>query len=431
MAQEAARKGVGLKALFLRDTFRNLTDTTQKTLEEWLGPLGTFVRNQSVTDFVMELGGQKHIILLRHGQTAQDASSFLSSDYGLIFLEEAAPAFTPTGLISPGIAEEVFDLAFTRLIQKGIDHPELVITCNPPTPQHWVNRRILVLPPDELTERGWAHFFFPREENEKNLRAGYYDELRKSLKGKDHILRRFVEGEVVSIYPGLPVFARDFRQSIHVVDDLRPVEGRPIIFGFDAGLTPACVWLQIDAFGRLLVLYELQGGYVDDRLSEQIGAEAFSDLIKSETAARFPGFKAGIMYADPAVKQKQQTDEKTVKQILEGKGFVVEPGEVDIASGIEAIRNRMTTLIDGGPAMLVSRHGAPIIIEAASGGYRYGASRDGTKVMGAEPIKDHYSHLIDALRYPCSKLFPIDSFFYDDAPPTKVNREWNVFDTRY
>jgi hypothetical protein len=428
-AKDAAANGVGLRGLLLRDTFRNLQDTTAKTLQEWLGPLGTFVNKSGVQDFVMELDGQRHELLLRHGQTAQDASSFLSSEYGFIGLEEACPAFTPSGLISPGISEEVFDIGLTRLVQRGIDNPELVITCNPPTPLHWVNKRIVALSEEKLHELGWWSFFFPAAENEQNLRPGYYDELRRSLAGKDHLLRRFVEGEIVAIYPGMPVFSADFKQSLHVVNTLKPVKDKEIMLGFDAGLTPSAVWFQLDMFGRVLVLNELQAGYVDDRLSEQMGAKRFAELMKQESATRFPGYKVGLVYADPAVSQKQQTDEKTVKQILESEGFTVVAGRVDLPSRIEAIRGRLTTLVDGDPAMLLSRSGCPLLIEALSGGYRYGVSNDATRVHGSEPLKDMYSHVVDALGYAMSILCPPQyQNILGEPPAPRVENNWSPFD---
>lgn len=113
--------------------------------------------------------------------------------------------------------------------------------------------------------------------------------------------------------------------------------------------------------------------------------------------------------------------------MLEAKGFIVERGEVDIPSRVEAIRNRLNTQIDGGPAVLISRSGCPWLIEALSGGYRYGASSDGTRIHGSEPVKDHYSHIADALGYAASKLFPVAEFSLLGAPPTKVKRDWDIF----
>jgi len=437
-AEQLAKKGIALRTLIMRDTYRNLEDTTLKTWMEWFGKCGILKRRQSVTDFLFKTPSTPadiwHEVLFRHGQTASDASSFLSSEYGIIFLEEAAPAFTPSGLVSPGIAEEVFDLALTRLVQTGVEDPELLITCNPPTPQHWVNRRLIAAEPEDLRERKWAHFFFPQKENEHNLRKGYYDELRLQLKGKDHILRRFVEGEVVAIYPGMPVFSGDFKQSTHVRDELLAVPKQDIIFGFDAGesLTPAAVWLQIDTRGRILVLRELQAGYTDDRLNVGIGTAEFGKQIKLITQTYFPTNTPGLVYADPAVNHKQPNDMKTVAQILEAQGFVIQASEIDIASRVESIREKLQQNIGGEPAILFSRSGCPILIEALSGAYRYRTTLDATRVTGAKPVKDMYSNPVDALGYALAVLAPAGQFTkaFGLSVKPKVNSDFTLFSGR-
>jgi hypothetical protein len=407
-AQECAEKGVALRALFLRDTFRNLSDTLLKTWLEWFGHMGVLKRNQSVVDFELHVGGIKHEIMFRHGQTAQDASSFLSSEYGFIGLEEVAPAFTPSGLISPGIAEDVFDIGIQRLVQKGVENPVLAATCNPPLPQHWAYKRLIAEDPVKLKDKNWWHFFFPTAENEKNLRKGYYSELRKSLEGKDHLIKRFLDGEVVSVHPGMPVFAGDFKQHIHVRPHIQPIPGRPLILGWDYGLTPAVVITQIDAKGRWLILYEIQGGYVDDKLSEQIGVESFGKMVINALSSHFNGFSISNNYGGQEMNEKAQTDEKTCKQILESLGFKNwTEGEKEIMPRTEALRGRMTQLLDGEPALLVSRSGAPLLVEALSGGYRYNVSKDMTKLFGSEPVKDMYSHIVDAAASIASKRFKV------------------------
>lgn len=435
-AHEVGQQGIGLRALIMRDTYRNLEDTTLKTWLEWFGKCGVLKHRSSVTDFTFYTPNCKepHEVLFRHGQTESEASSFLSSEYGVIFLEEAAPAFTPSGLVSPGIAEGVFDVALTRLVQRGVLEPELLITCNPPTPQHWVNRRIIAQPPDNLRRMNWWHFFFPAIENEMNLRPGYYDELRKQLAGKDHILRRFVEGEIVAIYPGVPVFSRDFSQSAHVRDKLEPVPGAEVFFGFDVGesITPAAVFMQIDPKGRILVLKEIQGGYSDERLREGIGTREFAQQIKHIHSTMFSGCPAGEVYADPAVNHKQPNDLKTVGDILVSEGFIPIPSKIDITSRVEAIRERLQTNIEGEPSILFSRSGCPLLIEALSGAYRYRTSMDGQRITGGTPVKDIYSNPIDALGYALARLFPVGQFSRAFSLATKPERktQFSVFNRR-
>jgi len=117
MAELAAYHGFSLRAVLMRDTYRNLVDSTLQTWLSWFpeGEMGYTAASNPV-DFKLFVGGRYHDVLFRHGQNAQDASAFLSTEYDFIGLEEVAPAYILGGkLTSPGIAEEVFDMALPRL----------------------------------------------------------------------------------------------------------------------------------------------------------------------------------------------------------------------------------------------------------------------------------------------------------------------------
>src|SRR5690348_3118482 len=104
----STKYGVSLRAIIVRDTYRNLADSTLKTWLEWFpdkSPLGYIAQSQPVDYKLRTPDGRMHDVSFRHGQTAQDASLLLSTEYGLICLEEVAPAYLPgkTQLVSPGI----------------------------------------------------------------------------------------------------------------------------------------------------------------------------------------------------------------------------------------------------------------------------------------------------------------------------------------
>src|SRR5690348_2122851 len=226
MARRAAKAGKSLRALILRDTYRNLVDSTLKTWLYWFpdaSQYGRLIRSVPA-DFILRTpDGTEHEVLFRHGQTAQDASQFLSTEFGFIGLEEVAPAYLPgkDQKVSPGIAEEVFDLVYSRLRQTGIDEPELAITSNPPSPSHWSSKRIIDPSGDSkhgVIERSynvegheqrvvWEHWFTPISENRSNLRPGYYEELTATW--PRILVRRFVEGERIDVFVGLPRFDLD------------------------------------------------------------------------------------------------------------------------------------------------------------------------------------------------------------------------------
>ena len=408
LCERVAKLGLSLRGIILRDTYRNLKDTTLKTWDEWFGSLSETIEAEPRTIRLhIPDSPITHELLFRHGQNAAEASNFLSSEYGFIGLEEICPAFTPSGLISPGISEEVFDMALGRLVQKGIEEPELSMTSNPPPVQHWASKRLIDVSSSKLADLNWAHFWFPPEENKMNIRPGFYEELMKAW--PEELVRRFVKGERVAVYPGLPVFAKDFSERLHVRDDLKPTPSLPLTLCADtSGLAPAALITQIDHKGRWLWLHELQGGYIDGRLVEQIGAERFSEECKLLALREFPGFKFNRGYGDPfRLKAKSDTDEKTWQQFFRAAGFELDPGATSIVERTETVRRRLNHNIEGSPAILINRQGCPMTIQALQGGYRYGLDPTASRVMGTEPLKNEFSNLMDAAGHAAPKLFPI------------------------
>jgi hypothetical protein len=418
--ERAAAAGISARWIVLRDTYRNLEDTTLKT---FLGcfPEGAAGRITQATpvDFALKTeDGTEHEILFRHGQTAADASSFLSAEYAGVFLEEVAPAFNPSGIVSPGIAEEVFDMALGRLVQKGIEHPQMIMTSNPPPMQHWASRRIIDLAEEKLTENNWGHYWFPPEENAGNIRAGFYEELLKVW--PEEMIRRFVKGERIAIYPGLPIFQKDFSERLHVRPDIKPVRGLPIILCVDSsGLAPAALFTQVDHKGRWLWLKEIQGGFIDGKLSEQIGARRFAQMCKAVAAADFPGCSFASGWGDPfRLTAKLEENEKSWQQYFRSEGFAINAGVRSITDRIEGIRERLNIIIEGDPGLLVSKKGCPLSIEGFSGGYRWGLDQLANRVLGREPVKDIFSHTMDAGGHAARKIFPIiQKYRPPEAPP--------------
>lgn len=226
-AKEVSEKyGLSLRAIIVRDTYRNLADSTLKTWFEWFPDkslMGFVKQAQPVTYMLRTPDGRLHEVNFRHGQTAQDASILLSTEYGLICLEEVAPAYLPgkNQVVSPGISEEFFDMAYSRLRQKGLPEPEIALSANPPSRLHWASKRIIDASGSDKhgritreyavdgrsRETTWEHWFTPTSENKKNLREGYYEELTATW--PRILVRRFILGERVDIFIGIPRFNLD------------------------------------------------------------------------------------------------------------------------------------------------------------------------------------------------------------------------------
>lgn len=192
-----------------------------------------------------------------------------------------------------------------------------------------------------------------------------------------------------------PKYYPEFNYNLNVAhDQLKPLEGRPLILGFDYGLTPATVIAQTTAKGQLLILREIQ--------SWDCGMLAHGRVISSELSTFYSGYEYTCI-GDPAGNQRAQSDESTANRILYKEyGLSVEPGELSQTGRSEAIRYFLTTLTPDGKPLLLLDPRCQMLIEAFTGGYH-------RKVVGNrtldEPDKNEYSHLMDCLAYICAKLY--------------------------
>jgi hypothetical protein len=181
-------------------------------------------------EFKLNVGGRYHDVLFRHGQNEQDASMFLSTEYDGIFLEEIAPAYLPgEKKVSPGIAEGVFDMALARLTREvdraAAIRPELCMTCNSPPLPHWGSKRIIDKPPAYLLDLNWAQWCFPISDNAQNIRPDYYTNLEKAWEGKRALIARFLKGERLPIFVGIPRFNMDKLDEMRMLTIDPPFRG--------------------------------------------------------------------------------------------------------------------------------------------------------------------------------------------------------------
>jgi|SRR5665647_353438 len=190
----------------------------------------------------------------------------------------------------------------------------------------------------------------------------------------------------------------EFRYDFHVAKEpLTPIYGRPMVSGWDYGLTPATLFGQTTAKAQLCILYpELQ--------SFDHGILAHGRVVKSEMATYFPGYTF-THFGDPAGNQRAQTDEKTANQILRDEhGITVLPGPVSFETRDNAIRKLLTmTTPDGQPMLLIDPRDS-WLIGAFTGGYHR------KEVAGRfleDPEKNEYSHIMDCLGYIASMVYTV------------------------
>jgi hypothetical protein len=385
-----------VRGLVVRESYRQLHDSTRRTLEDWFGGVSTYHKgDERLTLRIPNFRGEtlEHELDLRHCRRPEEVTNLLSTEYDFIWLEEPVPAYQmETGVIGAGLPKELFDMALMRLARGGAHRQQIVLSFNPPPRHHWVHQEFFARPADEMAALDYALFRCTPYENAPNLPPGYYQRLLARL--GEELARRFVMGEVVTLYPGQRVYT-DFYEQLHFVDTLDAVPKVPLVLGFDFGRTPCCVIGQVLPSGRYVVLREVQ--------MWDAGTERLAEYLQSVLKDEFGGFTQWRCWADPSGAYGVQTDESTPFSVLSAKGFDCQPGAESNAARQEAVIQRTQRFIDGKPAVLIDKTRCPLLTEGLLGGYRYPKAMDGQ--VGAAPLKNKFSHLCDAFAYVCSREF--------------------------
>ncbi len=208
-----------------------------------------------------------------------------------------------------------------------------------------------------------------------------------------------------TVASGHGIYSDLFRREYHVAPrPLKPVEGEVILRGFDFGLQPACCWAQVTPAGKILVLRELVTW--DGR-----GAQVTRDArwLAEQTAAASARFYQGFAweeYADPAGWQRSQADERTCVEVLNKQGIFPQPGPVTFEARRTAMRRALSRLVAGEPGLVVDP-GCQMILEGLAGAYKYKESGvDSNAILRAEPVKNAWSHIINALEYIVGRVLP-------------------------
>lgn len=230
----------------------------------------------------------------------------------------------------------------------------------------------------------------PEAENVENLPANYYQRLAKNPNAD--WVRRYVESKYGEDPSGTAVFREAFKRSFHTVEDIEPVQGRPLIIGQDFGRAPCSLICQPDHKGRLLVIEEV--------LAEDIGLE--THVTRSLKPQLYKDKYAGLRFAcvgDPSGTSKGPMLEEDSFGVLRRLGIPAFPAPSNnIDPRLAAVEALLYQQRDGGGAILISRTGCPALVRAMNGAYRYAKTKAGaTKPL---PEKLHpWSDVADCLQY--------------------------------
>ena len=398
----------GAKWIFVRDTWENLRRTTQQTFFEWFRP-GVFGTYHSTNkEWTWAEGVAKGSVLFMGMDDPKDATNLQSLEIGGIAIDEPAPSVS-----SGGIDEMVMSLGISSLRQPGMNWYACKLAENNPDESHWTYKRFV----DPGTE-GYNIWQPVEAENVKNLRPGYYEDMRKEFlaAGRPDLARRFVDGEFGFQAEGQAVTPQ-WNDKLHLALGLTPIPRCPIYMLWDWGHNPTCLISQIAPNGQWLFLDALVG--------EGIGVEELLEnaVIPLWQTRYSRGLHELTHIYDPAGETGEQTSiarspVRAVRQRLKG---TFRKGPVKWEHRREPIQSVLTRTVGGQGLVRVDRHRASALHYALRGGWHYAVSKGG--LTATLPKKNIHSHPGDAFSYGAAVLFPLgkvgrrsETSYGQDAP---------------
>jgi len=376
------------RAAVVRETARQLMDTTIKTFLDWFppGPCGRYMRTTKTYFFAV--GDVECEIMFRALDDADDVANLNSLELTFAWFNECRD-------IHPEIVDAMSKRIgrFPSSKDGGPTWFGMWGDTNPPTMDTWWYYQMEKLDPKDgvsPNDNGWDVFVQPsgrsvHAENIENLPEGYYDTQGRS----EEYIRVFIDGEYGLSSSGKPVY-QYFRPDYHMATSpLRPIINgvRPVIVGMDLGLTPAAVIGQQDPRGRALVFDEL--------VSFDMGVQRFvRTLLKPKLYERFPAAPI-LIVVDPAGIQRAQTDERSAVDIIRAEGLKVIPAKTNRTSArLNAVDDFLMRQVDGDSAFLVDPR-CTQLKAAMMGGYRFDKNGGIEKTGKA----GKHSHIAEALQY--------------------------------
>lgn len=376
--------------VIVRNTYRELIDTTMQTFFDWfpkeLGVYRAMDMKFTVVDRLDD-GTTIHIeFLFRALDKPEDIKKLLSLEVTGGWLNECRE-----------IPREVLDMLIGRvgrypsMRDGGATWHGVICDTNPPDSDHWFYHLFEEVRPDSYELFHQPSGVSPEAENIKNLPAKYYENM---MAGKDQEwVNVYVHGRYGFIAEGKPVYP-EYKDDIHFVSEAYEPDVRDDIFvGIDFGLTPAALFLQKTASGRIFAFDEL--------VTEDMGAQNFSKLLRQHIKNRYPQhtFKC---YGDPSGDIRAQTDEITPFQVLMANGITAWPTYTnDFVVRREAQAASLSRLDFAGNPGFAITPGAPLFRKGMAGGYKYRrmAVPGRTAMFQDKPDKGRYSHVCEAGQY--------------------------------
>lgn len=405
MRQQPNSEGVRqTRWAIIRNTYPELKSTTIKTFQEWVpDEIAPVVYGIPVTaKFFQRMEDDTRVeieFIFMALDSPEDVSKLLSMELTGAYINEGKeiPLEIMEGLLSriPRFPKTVKDAEGKTLF--GPTEPGILIDSNPPRTTHWLYEKFET----GKTPRGWRKFAQPPAvykdtetdewvpnpdaENLAHLDDAYY---QRQIDGStDDFIRVGLAGEFGMSRLGKPVYAK-FSESKHVAKQIiLPQRGYPVILGFDFGLQPGCVLLQLTRGIR--VLDEIPA-------SDETLEDFLDDYVLPLLQKKYSGFTI-VACGDPSGKNRSRIDKRSDFDLLRNRKIRAFPANTN--DPVQRI-GTVNWFLARDEGFLLSPH-LTYLREAMAGGYVFKESRNVKGEVSDTPLKNHYSHICDAKQYAC------------------------------
>ena len=387
----------------VRNTYRQLDDTTIKSILDWLPPIVFGTYRSASHDYVIKgFKGCEIELIFRALDKPEHVSNLLSLELTGVWVNEAREV--PKAIID-ALDGRIDRLPSTR--EGGATWTGMIMDTNPPDDESWWHKMFEIDKEDNCEQFTQPSGLSPEAENicaagktkddypegrQPGLKSDYYTNM---MKGKDKAyVDVFIKGQYGYTREGKPVYESCYNDNLHVAPGpISPIHGREIVIAFDFGLTPSAIFMQATPRGFVNILDEL--------ISDGIGIERFvQNHVKPLIATKYNNFQISVT-GDPAGNQRAQTDERTCFDVLREEGFKVTPASSnDLVARTGAVENFLTRLTDG-KATFQLDPSCKVLRKGFNSGYSFRRIQGSGERYTEEPAKNAWSHPHDALQYGC------------------------------
>ena len=372
--------------VIIRNTYRELIDTTMRTWFDWIPEDMGLLRKQDM-EFIMEfllpdMTVVRSEVLFRALDRPNDIKKLLSLELTGGWINEVRE-----------IPKAVLDMLIGRVGRYpamragGPTWWGVLMDTNPPDSDHWYFTMFEENLPKNASIHHQPGGLSDAAENVENLPKDYYTNM---MMGKDpEWIKVYVHGEYGFVSDGMPVVP-EFHDNVHVTSLRIEFEAEVLLVGADFGRTPAAVFGQ-EINGQIQI--------IDEITTFGVSATHFSKLV----AERIKGFYKNVEIigtGDPAGENPGEQIDDTCIDIMNNAGIPMDGAHTNnFTIRRDAVAESLTRLTMQGEPSLVISPNCTMLRKGMNGGYKYKRLQVSGVEFKNKPDKNKYSHVCEALQY--------------------------------